>query len=208
MNLSKLAGAVATIFGTCQVLVALSVLLSPLLFFSSKLGTSATVLFQDEKIAAVSDHSTETKSVPGVEIESAEVRVRGAPEIRGATVYSTATVAMLVLAFAWCHMLARLFRNVQRGDIFSDLNLRLIRRAAAIQVACSLLFSALSLSQSHELVAYLAAHTQLKLQAAFSASSIVRHLDIGGLVTGLVMLTIAEVFRRGLALQTEADLTV
>jgi hypothetical protein len=112
-------------------------------------------------------------------------------------------------------MLRRLFRNVSRGESFSDGNLRLVRLIGYSILIFSLAAAAAEYWLEKAIVAYLKLHTVIpgfKLHFA-PAYGIVLHGDEASFqwtwfLTGLLVLALAEVFRQGLALKRENDLTV
>jgi hypothetical protein len=112
-------------------------------------------------------------------------------------------------------MLRRLFRNVSRGESFSDGNLRLVRLIGYSTLVFSLAAAVAESWLEKAIFDYFKLHTAIpgfKLQFE-TTYGITLH---GGeasfqwtwFLTGLLVLALAEVFRQGQALKRENDLTV
>jgi hypothetical protein len=112
-------------------------------------------------------------------------------------------------------LLRRLFRNVGRGDSFTPQTVRFVQIIGFGLLVFSLVSAAAQGLFEYRALTYLADHT------AFSVSGNALHLphpdDIhfgGGpfgspiFFSGLLVLALSEVFRQGLALKRESDLTV
>jgi Protein of unknown function (DUF2975) len=112
-------------------------------------------------------------------------------------------------------LLRRLFRNVGRGDSFTPQSVRLVQIVGGALIVFSLISAVGESWFAHAMYAYLTEHTQI----AISGTSV--RLPPGGHMkllrsplgspvfwSGLLVLALAEVFRQGLALQRESDLTV
>ena len=113
-------------------------------------------------------------------------------------------------------LLRRLFRNVGRGDSFTPQSVRLVQIVGGALIVFSLISAVGESWFAHAMYAYLTEHTQfaisgtsVRLPPAENTHLIVR-LPFGSPVflSGLLVLALAEVFRQGLALQRESDLTV
>ena len=113
-------------------------------------------------------------------------------------------------------LLRRLFRNVGRGDSFTPQSVRLVQIVGGALIVFSLISAVGESWFGHAMYAYLTEHTQfaisgtsVRLPPAENTQLIVR-LPFGSPVflSGLLVLALAEVFRQGLALQRESDLTV
>ncbi len=115
-------------------------------------------------------------------------------------------------------LLRRLFRNVGRGESFTRQSLRLVQIIGVSLLVFSLVSAVAESWFTHELYSYLAQHAvitvsgtslHLPLPRGFSISS--GHgfpLGNSAFFTGLLVLALSEVFRQGLALKRENDLTV
>jgi hypothetical protein len=128
----------------------------------------------------------------------------------------------LVLACAIFSLLHRLFDNVKLGAAFSLKSVQLIRRIgwcfAGYAVAASLLTSVLDWAISHDLRQHL---TLDHLRTAFVSADAIGglslfwtvnelHVTLDLTIVGVALLTfvLAEVFRQGVLLQQDHDLTV
>lgn len=124
---------------------------------------------------------------------------------------------VVVMAFSWFlfSSLRHICANIEKKEVFSDRNLRLVREIGVILIAYSLVGTGLEFWASHVMNGYLSQHVVLTgLQ--LSSGSGAMHFSLpsgvisypGGLVTGCLVLMVAEAFRQGLKLKTENDLTV
>ena len=113
-------------------------------------------------------------------------------------------------------LLRRLFRNVGRGDSFTAQSVRLVQIVGGALVVFSLISAVGESWFGHAMYAYLTEHTQIVISGtsvllppAENTQLLVR-FPFGSPVflSGLLVLALAEVFRQGLALQRESDLTV
>jgi len=113
-------------------------------------------------------------------------------------------------------LLRRLFRNVGRGESFTPQSVRLVQVVGGALIIFSLISAVGESWFAHAMYAYLTEHTQfaisgtsVRLPPAENTQLVVR-LPFGSPVflSGLLVLALAEVFRQGLALQRESDLTV
>ncbi|QYM79134.1 DUF2975 domain-containing protein [Horticoccus luteus] len=108
--------------------------------------------------------------------------------------------------------------NLARGEVFNDINLRLVRRIGVNLIAYCLVSAGLEIWASFVLGHYFQQHvvlTGLQTPLPFgSASTLQFHLSPGlitaqgGVLIGCLVLVVAEAFRQGLALKAENDLTV
>ena len=128
-----------------------------------------------------------------------------------------AVVALVVFSYVVFAALRRLCGNLERGEVFNDENLCLVRRIGGLLIAYSLLSIGLELWAAHALGGYFGAHvvlTGLKADLPFAPGAMQFMLpsglltNPGGLIIGCLVLVVAEAFRQGLNLKTENDLTV
>ncbi|MES2693914.1 MAG: DUF2975 domain-containing protein [Verrucomicrobiota bacterium] len=119
------------------------------------------------------------------------------------------------LIFLFCQWMWQLCRNVERGDVFSSTNLKLVRRMGALVIVEALLAAAFNLWKLGAVAAYVrdrVSFAGLEVVAspadAFLFHPAALHIDLDQIVIGLVILGLTEVFRQGLQLKQEADLTV
>jgi hypothetical protein len=127
----------------------------------------------------------------------------------------------VVIAFSWTlfSSLRHVCGNIECGEVFSDRNLRLVRSIGIILIAYSLAGGGLELWASYVMGGYFSQHvvlTGLKTSLQFPDGAGALQFNLspgfltsqGGLVTGCLVLVVAQAFRHGLNLKTENDLTV
>ena len=113
-------------------------------------------------------------------------------------------------------LLRRLFRNVGRGESFTPQSVRLVQIVGGALIVFSLISAVGESWFAHAMYAYLTEHTQFAISGTSvrlppaENTQLVARLPFGSPVflSGLLVLALAEVFRQGLALQRESDLTV
>ena len=113
-------------------------------------------------------------------------------------------------------LLRRLFRNVGRGDSFTPQSVRLVQIVGGALIVFSLISAVGESWFAHAMYAYLTEHTQIAISGTSvhlpppENTQLIARLPFGSPVflSGLLVLALAEVFRQGLALQRESDLTV
>lgn len=112
-------------------------------------------------------------------------------------------------------VLRRLFRNVERGESFTPQSVRLVQIVGGALIVFSLVSAAGESWFAHAMYAYLSQHTQIAISGTPvhlpPAADHVPWFRIRlnwAFFSGLLVLALAEVFRQGLALQNENDLTV
>lgn len=114
-------------------------------------------------------------------------------------------------------LLRRLFRNVGRGDSFSPGTVRLVQSVAVLLIASSFILSFAQDLFGQAVINYFLQHavitisgTQVHLPAA-SVGMFPRHRfswNSGMFFYGLLVLALSEVFRQGIALKKENELTI
>ena len=113
-------------------------------------------------------------------------------------------------------LLRRLFRNVGRGDSFSQGTVRLVQTVAALLIASSFILAFARDLFGNAVISYFVQHavitisgTQVHLPAA--GVGMYRHrftFDGAMFFYGLLVLALSEVFRQGVALKKENELTI
>jgi hypothetical protein len=113
-------------------------------------------------------------------------------------------------------LLRRLFRNVGRGDSFSQGTVRLVQTVAALLIASSFILAFARDLFGNAVISYFVQHavitisgTQVRLPAA--GVGMYRHhfaFDGAMFFYGLLVLALSEVFRQGIALKKENELTI
>ena len=117
-----------------------------------------------------------------------------------------AVLASCLLYFLVSHLLWKLFGRIEQGEVFSEQNLKLVRKIGAAIIACSLVETVAGVWSDWQLSQFVSHHLTfagLTVQHAVNG-----RFDFRFMLTGFVVLVVAEVFRQGLALKHEAELTV
>jgi hypothetical protein len=127
---------------------------------------------------------------------------------------------LIVFSYVVFASLRTVCANLERGVVFNDENLRLVRRIGLSLIAYGLIGAGLEIWGSHVLGGYFSQHvvlTGLKASLPFPSGSGALHFfnisaglltNQGELMVGCLVLVVAEAFRQGLNLKTENDLTV
>jgi hypothetical protein len=114
-------------------------------------------------------------------------------------------------------LLRRLFRNVGRGESFTAQSVRLVQIVGGSLIVFSLVAAIGESWFAYAMYGHLVEHTQIaisgtpvQLPAAERPSWLWYESPFGSaeFLAGLLVLALAEVFRQGLALQRDSDLTV
>jgi hypothetical protein len=141
------------------------------------------------------------------------------PTIKWPLVLLVAAQGLFV--FTLFDLLRRLFRNVQRGDSFLESNIRLVQIVGVAIIGYTVVSSVLASFFEYRLLKYLGPsatvlETEVLLTPARSSDATVSassaqfrfSMDFEGILTGLLVLALAEVFRQGRLLQEENRLTI
>jgi len=112
--------------------------------------------------------------------------------------------------------LRKVCANIERGEVFTEQNFRMVRSIGVILMVSSLINGLQGIWNAYVIGGYFNAH--VTLTGMFSGLHVAggsAHILPGwwmaggnGLVIGLLVLVVAEAFRQGLNLKTENDLTV
>jgi hypothetical protein len=114
-------------------------------------------------------------------------------------------------------LIRRLFRNVGRGESFTPQSVRLVQIVGGALTVFALLSTIAESWFAYALYGYLVEHTQIavsgtpvQLPPAAAPSWLWYDSPFGTpeFLAGILVLALAEVFRQGLALQRDSDLTV
>jgi hypothetical protein len=108
-------------------------------------------------------------------------------------------------------MLRDLCGRIKHGDVFSDKNLRAVRGIGLLLVIGSLVDAVIIMWSAHRLAGYFARNATIEgLDATIAPTptQVMTAFDFSQVLTGLLVLLVAEAFRQGLALKKENDLTV
>lgn len=129
-------------------------------------------------------------------------------------------LALVVFSFLLFSALRTVCANLERGEVFSESNLRLVRWIGAGLIAYSLVAGAGDLWASYLLGGYFREHVSLTglgsvisfHEPGFVVPFLNRPAGLltmpGGVLVGCLVLLVAEAFRQGLQLKTENDLTI
>jgi len=112
--------------------------------------------------------------------------------------------------------LLKVCANIERGEVFTEQNFRMLRSIGIILMVSSLINALHGIWTAYVIGGYFNAHVTLTgIFAGFHVAGGSTHLSPGwwmstgdGLVIGCLVLVVAEAFRQGLNLKTENDLTV
>ncbi len=139
------------------------------------------------------------------------------PALASALRWTVLPSSAVLVAFSWLLFgaLRNLCANIQGGEVFSENNLRLVRNSGLIMIAYIATAFVVQLWAAHVMNGYLAQHPALSdfvgsqfaggaVRLTFSPTMFAQ----GGLVTGCALLLLSQVFKQGLNLKTENDLTV
>lgn len=133
------------------------------------------------------------------------------PALTKAIRYALIPTFLVVCLVTWliCTLLRNTCARVEQGEIFSDDNLRTIRNVGLTLLISPLCQGAFELWCRIWLNSYLATEVKVTgIAATLQFGNWDFNLFIKELVTGLLVLLLAEAFRQGLALKKENDLTV
>ena len=124
-------------------------------------------------------------------------------------------MAICSFAFLTCRWLWQLCRQVEQGEIFSSTSLKLVQRLGALLIVEAFAAQALTLWKVGAVATYVRDRVSfggLEVVAPSSGSILFHPAAMGPnlnqIIIGALVLCLAEVFRQGLRLKQEADLTV
>jgi hypothetical protein len=209
-----------TVFGTFQILTcigggafALGLLLSftirttafPL-FFTANLEPSSTPISLKSSTADAKDiRVSEVRTDLALNFHSNDPKL-------AAVIRQTLLPEMILSFISAFFMLGQLRKFCARsaqGEVFSEANLRSIRSLGLIFVVTGFAEIGLHFWTNHQLIAYLNEHVDFTGSGAGVSADTKSIFEwIGSILTGLLVMILTEVFRQGIALQKENDLTV
>lgn len=114
-------------------------------------------------------------------------------------------------------LLRRLFRNVGRGESFTIQSVRLVQLVGSTLIVFSLVSAMAENWFAHAAYAYLAEHATVTISGTALHLPAAGRIEIHGngfpfgspvFFSGLLVLALSEVFRQGLVIKSEHDLTV
>jgi hypothetical protein len=168
-----------------------------------------------------SDSKAETISIKNLR---GGLWVRNPGEGNGLLALTRWSTVPLIIAYAGFFtllfdLLRRLFRNVERGESFTERSVRLVHAIGMAVILFTFLSAAATTWHDRAVANYLNQHDTLQeIKMAFVAphdnSVIVGshnfefHFSFVGILAGLLVLSLGEVFRQGLVLKEDNDLTI
>ena len=223
-----------SLFGFIRGLMIFWLVVLPLFFFADShtsqrwVPAFGQVDFDPALITLRTAPSAKAKLVEGIKLRAVTGELVVADKAEGAPLLAatripvfTAKMARALLLFAIAHLLWRLCQNVERGEIFSKGNFLLVRGLGAALVARPIVGAITETWRIASVARYVEDHVTFEgLRVVVSSSGLgwwervienasrYADFDFSLFVTGLLVLALAEVFRRGLALKQENDLTV
>jgi len=121
----------------------------------------------------------------------------------------------ILFLIALFELLRRLFRNVGHGESFSPGTVRLVQAIAGLLIASSFILAIAEGLFGQAVIGYLAQHAVITVSGTsvhLPASMFTRHryffFDTAMFCYGLLVLALSEVFRQGVALKKENELTI
>jgi hypothetical protein len=184
--------------------------------------------FQPDSVTLRTDSSPSAKVVEGIKLRGLSGALVVADKAEGAKLMQATRVPVFVarmarslILFAIAHLLWRLCQAVERGEVFSLGNYRLVRWLGAALVVRPIIGLVAETWQYASVAHYVEDHVWFEgirpivtstglgwWERAVENTTHHGDFDFSLFVTGLLVLALAEVFRRGLALKQENDLTV
>lgn len=107
-----------------------------------------------------------------------------------------------------CELFRRMFAQVERGNCFTEKTIRLVQIVGGVLILFTLAEGAINSWISCSLVSYLQSHVPAGSGSTVSVSGATFSFSGVSLLPGLLVLALSEVFRQGLALKRENDLTI
>lgn len=236
-KINKLPGALRRLFGVLRILTVILAafwLLALTLntWLQQRLGHDARLMANVGEIAlpgatGLVGLSSDTGAAGSLQLQSLHGTLlvdlsRSDSALLSALLWSIIPSMAVLIAFSYVlfSALRNVCANLERGEVFHEQNLRLVRRIGASLIAYSLIGAGLEIWASHVLGGYFGRHvvlTGLKTSLAFPVGSGVMDFfsnaaglftTPGALLVGCLVLVVAEAFRQGLNLKTENDLTI
>jgi hypothetical protein len=220
-NLRFLFGFLRGLMIFCAVVFVLSVILSFLLpsqTVAQRPLTSWDTLAEVTLTFEPVSYRLQATKAPAGEVELAKIRGKFLGNSRSADAeiaslsrwhFFLRLVVDLAFLYVLFDLLWRLCRNVEKGEVFSESNTRYVRNLGLMilvyqAVGCAAGFWYARMIEGFLLHRVVAEGVKLKLHWGMEVFPV--SLDL--IVTGLLLLALSEVFRQGLALKKENELTV
>ena len=214
--------ALAILAALCAVVVVVAMLVRPELPADARLGPLNGELL-GQPASAVVHSGSDGRVEPALELRafSGNVAVtvnRAAGAVRLLNAYGLPVLLVYAVFFtALFELLRRLFRNVGRGESFSPQSVRLVQVVGGLLIAFAFVTAIAESWLAYALYDYLVQYTQVAvsgtpvlLPPADRPPLLGYESPFGSpeFLAGLLVLALAEVFRQGLALQRDNELTI
>lgn len=209
-----------TLFGAARIFCFIALLISPLSLVLPMPGyASADIRFEPSGLKITQDAHPATaefrlSSLTG-NVRASEGRAGNADFERfNRRILLPSLLLTYLLWFAVSDLLWRLCRNIERGEVFTDANLKLLRWLGIAVIVSSYLLAAVRGWENLRVQQFVLQHVRFEGLTLAPAEGGIHHLLLSlplfntSILTGLLIFVVAEVFRQGLALKQEADLTV
>lgn len=223
-----------SLFGLIRGLMIFWLIATPVLFFSSWRSAHhwtagfGTIEFSPAPIKMRADPSPNAKVVEGIKLRTLSSELVVADQAEGTKLIEAtrvpvfvARIARTLILFAIAHLLWRLCQSMERGEVFSPKNSALVRWLGLALTLRPVVVLIVETWKNACIARYVENHVTFEVLRPIVTSSglgwwerTLENLmnfgsfDFSLFVTGLLVLAFAEVFRRGLILKQEADLTV
>ena len=205
------------LFFALQTLMLMALVLAPLGLLPTKKARGALHFGISGSSVALQPHVKGTSYELSISNVHGDVSVRADGAMAASLVShrrKTQVPHVIVIAgfgFVVCRSLRRLCLNIERGQVFTDPNLKLVRTvglafliggfaAATVEVWANYRFA--------DLMAEYVAFENMELLRPPPGVRIFFEFYADSFMTGIILLVVAEVFRHGLKLQKDAELTV
>jgi hypothetical protein len=212
----------AVLAGLCAVCIVAVLLIDPELAPDARFGPrSGEFLGQPASIALQPVADGKGRSVLDLRAFSGNVAMTVNQPAGAVEVFKTYGLPLwliyAVFLTALFELLRRLFRNVGRGESFTSQSVRLVQIVGGSLIVYALVCEIVESWLAYAMYGYLVEHTQIAISGTpvqlppaksppwFGYESPFKKVEF---LAGLLVLALAEVFRQGLALQRDADLTV
>lgn len=157
---------------------------------------------------------------------TADLRLRHPEDISGylAAVRGPGIATVLfvgAMMFGICELLRRLFKNVSRGDAFTEANVKNLHKIGVMILLLTFGGNLLASWTLANMAGYLSEHVEAtgieidytptnhhRRGLSLYADYFVLNIDAVGIFGGLLVLALGEAFRQGLKLREENDLTI
>ena len=214
--------ALAILAALCAVGVIVAMLIGPELPADARLGPLDGELL-GQPASLVVHPGTDGRAEPALELRAFDGNVamtvsRAAGAVRLLNAYGLPVLLVYAVFFtALFELLRRLFRNVCQGESFSPQSVRLVQVVGGLLIAFAFVAAIAESWLAYAMYDYLVQYTQfaisgtpVQLPPAARPPLLGYESPFGSpeFLAGLLVLALAEVFRQGLALQRDNELTI